>query len=612
MEQVLGRGIRTCSHSLLDAEQRNCTTYLLINTFVEGEDTETADMYMYRTAMTKAVLVGRVTRVLKRYALDCNLNRDAIIVSGLPTQRHVDSQGAVREEVNVNDTPYTNLCDWIEMCEYTCAQPVTIDSTKLDESTYDEYAVRWRESELKSAIRKLFEGERQPEFQLADILDAMSNVPHKAISGLLSEIVGNRSFRLHVNKADGYIVYRNGYFMFQPDYLADIRIPLALRVADVPVKRDSFDPASIKLAPALAPLKAEGIPSEAPRAEAEAPKAEAPEAEVPKAEAPEPTEAPEAVPSVITALWSALVDWGKTIHDGTASKDNVPAPLLQQISAQYGDKSREKSWLIMVNWMYDSIQSGEYVESQRASYRSALSQTLIEFIWDETLRPKEQLQLIQADDPFAIKAAKEQIVKKGSSEAFRYIDTTTGVLKYVCGSLPCSEAVTRVFESDPEDSIRNVKVNTTTTGPLYGFIVPKSKERRLVFKTASPPAPGGAPEKGGECAIISTISFHVKMLKDISNMLEAEGYPRFILVDEVLDEKARKRVERAEAKAAGRKSTVVSGREERTFENAVKACALKNIVLRWMTIMQDAKGGKRYFFRPIAAMKSGHKGTVVK
>jgi BirA family biotin operon repressor/biotin-[acetyl-CoA-carboxylase] ligase len=28
--------------------------------------------------------------------------------------------------------------------------------------------------------------------------------------------------------------------MFQPDYLSDIRVPLALRVADVPVKRDAF------------------------------------------------------------------------------------------------------------------------------------------------------------------------------------------------------------------------------------------------------------------------------------------------------------------------------------------------------------------------------------
>ena len=117
MEQVLGRGIRTCSHSLMKPEERNCTIHLLVNSFTE-EDTETADLYMYRNAMSKAMQVGRVTRVLKRYALDCNLNRDAIVVAGLETQRHVDAQGGVREEVNINDTPFTYVCDWIETCEY--------------------------------------------------------------------------------------------------------------------------------------------------------------------------------------------------------------------------------------------------------------------------------------------------------------------------------------------------------------------------------------------------------------------------------------------------------------------------------------------------------------
>jgi hypothetical protein len=45
MEQVLGRGIRTCSHSLMPEKERNCTIHLLVNIF-GGEDTETADLYM--------------------------------------------------------------------------------------------------------------------------------------------------------------------------------------------------------------------------------------------------------------------------------------------------------------------------------------------------------------------------------------------------------------------------------------------------------------------------------------------------------------------------------------------------------------------------------------
>jgi len=603
MEQVLGRGIRTCSHSLLPAEQRNCTTYLLINTFGDEQDTETADMYMYRTAMKKALDVGRVTRTLKCYALDCNLNRDAIVVTGLANQRHIDSQGVVREEVNVNDTPYTNLCDWIETCEYTCAKPVAVETTGNDMSTYDEYAVKWRENELKSAIRKLFEVGEQPAFQLEDILDAMSEVPHKAISGLLSEIVGNQSFRLRVKGKEGYIVYRNGYFLFQPDYLSDIRIPLALRVADVPVKRDAFDPTAMHLT-AAAPVIAKAAPTEAPQAPAV-------EAEAVAAPAEDAAKSPQGVGS----YWAQVLAWADQIKQGTAIKEAIPPPLLTALTARYNkdESDREKSWLIMINWLYDHIQSTEaYSAQDKTSYCAALSQTLVDFIWDESLRPMEQLQLLEGDNEVTRATAKEQLVQKGGIQAFRFVDPITGGMKYMCGAASCSDAITRVFESDPDDPLKGMQANTQTTGQIYGFIVPKAKERRLVFKTSSaPPPPGGKPEKGGECAIISTISFHIQMLKDISNLLVAEGYPRFILTEDILDEKARKKREKQEAKAAGR-SAASSVKGVRTFENAVRACALKDIILRWLTIMQDSKGGKRYFYRPIAAMKSGHKGTVAK
>jgi hypothetical protein len=600
MEQVLGRGIRTCSHVLLPEEQRNCTTYLLVNTYEKEEETETADLYMYRRAMIKAIEVGRVTRVLKRYALDCNLNREAIIVTGLGTQTHTDSQGVVREEVNVNDTPYTNLCDWIETCEYTCAKPMDVGALPADLSTYDEYAVKWRETQLKSVIRRIFEVEKQPEFQLDDILHAMSGVPPRAISGLLSDIVGNRSFRVRVGAAEGYIVYRNNYFMFQPDYLSDIRIPLALRVADVPVKRDMFDPAAISLTQTeVKPVQAvQPVEGEAP-----------PEVEA-QAKAAEP------IAGTIQEYWRSISRWASAISKAESVVDNIPAEVQASIKTRYiGDEQeREKAWLTMISWLYEHIAgSTEYTAEQKTQYLRGLAETLLQFIWDESLRPNEQLQLIQAKDEFALRAGAEQIVTKDGVTAFRFVDSITGVLKYMCGMAPCSEAVRKEFEADPTDPLRGVVVNTETTGPLYGFNVPKAKERRLIFKTSSPPPPGGKLEKGGECAIISTISFHITMLKAISEMLVAEGFPRFILTEDILDEKARKKREKALAKAAGTKITIESRRAGRTFENAVRACALKDIILRWMDIMKSTDASrKRYFLRPVAALKSGHKGAVQK
>jgi hypothetical protein len=523
----------------------------------------------------------------------------------------VDSQGNVREEVDINDTPFTNVCDWIETCDYTCAKKEIIDPEHYDMSTYDDYAVRWRESELKSAIRSLFKERKQPFFQVEDIREMLSAIPPKAVSGLLSDIINNKSFRIQMpvektgRMIDGYIVYRNGYYMFQPDYLSDIRIPLALRVADVPVKRDSYEPTTIKVAAAAE-----------------------------KAEAPVVPVGPntESVEGTLNTFWKAIKDWVLSISKGEAPLDDIPESVQKAISERYvGDAElRENDQLIMVNWLYEHIQKTDYGE-QKASYLAVLAEALLGMVWDESLKPNEQLELLMKDaDPLAnvMGEAAGQIIVYGGTKAVRIIDILSGSVKYFCGSVPCSEAVARVF--DTHDPLQGIEANNTTTGKIYGFVVPKGKEGRLVFKTNDRPvAQGVKPEKGGECSIVSSISYHIHMLKDIAELLAVEGYPKFILVEEYLDEKVLRRKQEEEAK----EQAILSGTKyeksaielsvrktdyakkgkhpfkTRTFENAVRACALKDIVLRWMDIMQKQKSGRRYFYRPIAALKSGHKGS---
>jgi hypothetical protein len=44
--------------------------------------------------------------------------------------------------------------------------------------------------------------------------------------------------------------------------------------------------------------------------------------------------------------------------------------------------------------------------------------------------------------------------------------------------------------------------------------------------------------------------------------------------------------------------------------NAVRACALKDLLLRWMNAKKV--GGKRWFYRPIESFKTKHKGLALK
>jgi hypothetical protein len=619
MEQVLGRGVRTCSHALLPAVHRNCTIHLLLNMFT-GTSQETADMFMYRNAMMKALKVGRVTRVLKQYALDCNLNRPAVLANDLESlDRQEDSQGEIRENIPLNDTPYTSICDWME-CPYTCAKPVDIaailEEGRVDLSTYDEYSMRWREVQLKEVLRRIFEKEEQPMIQIASLEETMmqAGIPQQAIRTLIADVVGKKTFRLRVGGQEGYLIYRNGFYLFQPILLADVRIPLALRVADVPVRKDVYEPAPIimeekvaKAAPAVA-----AAPMERPLA-TEA----APEHVVAKTE-------------TTGAYWTACVEWSKTIENGTSEMD-IPMSVTNMIDARYkGDEfKREYNILVMISWMYEDIQRNTaYTEEQRATWRTALASVLLEMVWDGSFNSAEQLALLRDPStagPALDATTAEQRVKKGATVAYRFVVPTTGGIEYICADgAKCSEAVTRLFESDKTDPVNTVRADRTTTGRIYGMMLPKVKEGTIVFKTNDRPVdPGIKPEKGGECEIVSNIESHKKGLREIRDMIVALGYPAFLLRDEVLEEKKERQTKEAAAagEAAKRKKkgpgvaddtapkAVTKLRiDSRKFQNVVKACALKQIVLRLVDLLERRRAaGKHYFFRPVAAVKAGHK-----
>ena len=72
IEQVVGRGLRTCSHQVLPFEEQNCSVYFhVVRT---GDGKETFDEYTYRTKVEqKAMKIARVRKVMAESAMDCPL-----------------------------------------------------------------------------------------------------------------------------------------------------------------------------------------------------------------------------------------------------------------------------------------------------------------------------------------------------------------------------------------------------------------------------------------------------------------------------------------------------------------------------------------------------------
>jgi hypothetical protein len=80
IEQVVGRGTRTCSHSLLPFEEQNCTVYLHVNRLADGQ--EVLDEYIYREIVEqKAIKIAKVKKSIMESAMDCTLEKP---VNSLP------------------------------------------------------------------------------------------------------------------------------------------------------------------------------------------------------------------------------------------------------------------------------------------------------------------------------------------------------------------------------------------------------------------------------------------------------------------------------------------------------------------------------------------------
>ena len=579
LEQVIGRGIRFCSHAALPFEKRNCTVVLLLTAFPEGRSQESIDMYQYRIGFEKAYLIGKITRVMKQYAIDCNLNRDAVLITGLEPIDLTDSQGDIRYGVEINDVPFTSVCDWIEDCDYACGTEVRIDPMDLDDSTYDEYAARWRAYQVKERLKALFE--RQPSYKYDKLVLSLTDIPRVAIAAILSDIVGNRSFRIKIRGETGYILYKNGYYLFQPEAIQDTGIPLALRTALFPVKQDSYEEFEV----AIRPAPRVAVAPEVPREEGEKPK----QAAAPAAE----------VRGDIVKFWEAMMPFFESIQNGTlpnarSDKKILPDSIENALKNRYAGnkKVEEKAYntLSMIYRFYQDIKGND-------EWRELLMYAAAKLVWDELLNIEEQYALYKAlyKDPPALLSIvwDEHIITFDDVVIYRRVNPSTGKLEYKCDGEDCSPALVNALESEDEstDELRKLRANSNTTGNPYGTI--NYKRGLFVFKTNVPrkPSTTGAREKqerGSECANVPNMIPHHALLVEIGAIANRTLGTNLGFIMSELDE----------------------AQPPRGVKSSVRACALTDIALRFMDEIRVES--KRWFYRPLPTFYTNHPGILDK
>lgn len=566
-EQIVGRGIRYCSHNGLPKAKRNCTVNLYVNTFPADLNKETIDLYTYRTAMNKAVRIGNVSRAIKQGSSDCNLNKDAILVTGLQSVQMIDSMGIQRNQ-NLNDRDFTPICDWIR-CSYECKPSVDFPTLEEDLSTYDIYAARFAEQNMISRLKAVFK--EQPWYRWEDIQTMFPDIPETILLGLLTRVVDNKSIKFINGSLEGHIIYRNNLFLFQPNTIQDTHIPIAMRYGRYPIKRDFYEPKPLQLAAAAGRVQA--TTAAATLAGATAPGVSS----QPTVKGPPPFTRPDM--TLVKAFWIEANRWiDSWNYDKVPAVEGIPAPLtkaiLEYLEGDNAKKDTIEIRLKKLQWWGRSIGA---VEDGLQDLQTVGRQ----YIWDNFIKPKEQIGLLQEGVPYQDVAADEQIVVLESITAFRLLDLETKRVLYVCGDRFCADSLIQQFEKSKTDTIIATRANQRVSAEIYGFTVPW-QGRDIMFKTNEPKPEGSAPAGGAACAIVSNVTGHRKKIVLLGEILNRYTGSRYDLTDEAL--------------------TVT-----RKMTSAINYCALMEIVMRWMDVRKARYGGLKYFYRPLSSFYSGHK-----
>ncbi len=244
LEQIIGRGIRNCSHVALPEEERNVEVYQYASVAPEKankikRETETIDLKNYRISETKDVKIKKVERILKESAVDCALNKKGNI---FPESKEIMVRTASGHhfKYRLGDKVCSRVCDYQENCKYTCdwypdpKKPLTINM--------DTYNLKFAKSDIQEAkkyIKRLYLQNIIYDLKTITkyVKKRMPDIDDKFIYKALDDFVRNKNeFIYDKYDREGYLIYRGHYYIYQPKELDYEKIPLYYREQPLTIK----------------------------------------------------------------------------------------------------------------------------------------------------------------------------------------------------------------------------------------------------------------------------------------------------------------------------------------------------------------------------------------
>ena len=229
IEQIIGRGIRFCSHINLPKEERNVTIFLHVALL--SKERESIDTYIYRNAEEKANLIGSIETVLKQNSIDCFLNRQINIIQPkdiLPI-RLKTSRNKILKSFEVHDKNYSKVCSFSRTCNYSCG----IESINKKDINYDTFTFENSKTLFQTIhriLKELFElNNYYTLYEIEKIIMELIDTNQYIIYHALNDMIENKITIWNKYNISGYLINKDDYYLFQPHNNGDIILPLYYR-----------------------------------------------------------------------------------------------------------------------------------------------------------------------------------------------------------------------------------------------------------------------------------------------------------------------------------------------------------------------------------------------
>ena len=218
IEQIIGRGVRTCSHSSLTFIKRNVSIYL--HGLLLNNNQESVDLYLYRIAESKAIKIGEVSRILKQISIDCILNQEQQKFDENTMNQTINITLSNNNKIDykVGDKPFSSICDYMESCTYKCDNDQKLDQIVVDNNNYNEKFLITNNEYINNIVKNLF---KEKFFYYKKDLLSKININKKysneQIYSALSDLINNKNeFLTDKFNNIGHLVNVDNIYFFQP------------------------------------------------------------------------------------------------------------------------------------------------------------------------------------------------------------------------------------------------------------------------------------------------------------------------------------------------------------------------------------------------------------